>query len=165
MAYWYTYPTSDTETDSDKEDNRHTKTFEEIQFESHLEMDFFEKLGQVPYLYQFADKKVNVRHWLTPLRYYNPLDHFYDLVDQDTADLIKLGVPEFKGADYRTFGTCHWNKDQLKTIFNFANRWIELHDLGRNDYLNNVCWVAAKIIRFQLEDHQLKYPFKGVSFR
>ena len=165
MAYWYTYPATDSETDSDQEEKTQAKTFEQIQLESSLQMEFFEKMGQVPYLYQFADHSIKTDHWLSPLQYQNPLDHFYDLVDQDTVDLIKQGVPKFTGADYRTFGLSSWDKDQLQTIFNFAKRWIEIHDLGRNNYLNNVCWVAAKIIRFQLEDHRLKYPFKGVSFK
>ena len=164
MACWYTYPATESDSDTENDTLINYKTMEEIQEETTIENAFFEDLSRVPYLYKFANHSVNTNHWLEPIAYANPLDHFYDLVDQDTTELIKEGIPKLYGMDYRTFGTSSWDKDQLIIIFDFAKGWVALHGMGRNHYLNDVCWVAAKIIRFQIEDHQMKYPFKGVKF-
>ena len=76
MAYRYTYPTSDTETDSEQEDNPHKKTFEEIQLETNLEMEFFEKMDSP--ICTTCRQTCKGSAMLTPST--NPLDHFYDLL-------------------------------------------------------------------------------------
>lgn len=163
MAYWYTYAATESDTESDNEltEKDYIKLRNKMEKISNEETDFFNALGEIPYLYQFdVHLHPNVKYWLDAPQYYNALDHFSDIVDQPTLEYIKSGLEDYRQTDDRAYGETSWNKQQLSTIFEYAAGWVELHEMGINDYVNDVCWIASKIIRFQLDDHRLKHPFK-----
>lgn len=163
MAYWYTYAITESDTESDDEltEKDYIKLRNKMEKISNEEVNFFNALAEIPYLYQFdTHLHPNAKYWVDAPQYYNALDHFSDIVDQRTLEYIKSGLEDYRQSDDRAYGESSWNKEQLKTIFDYAAGWIELHEMGINDYVNDVCWIAAKIIRFQLDDHMLKHPFK-----
>ena len=86
----------------------------------------------------------------------SPLFHLAHLVDYDTLRWIKKGIPQLRRHSMHRVprGDFHLEKDALKFIFNKAIEWIEFKDMDRNvtvhEYLNQVLWVVAKLITFQI---------------
>ena len=163
MAYWYTYPdynTDNSDTEEELTEQELKKMYKEIQKRIDFELDFFMNLGKYPALYKFGTKtQPDAKYWKKPPLHNNALFHLYDLVDQNTLDIIKSGLEEYKTCDIRATGKSKWTKDDLKIIFKYAQIWVDGNNMGRNDYINDICWVVSKIISFQLNEHYPKWKY------
>ena len=165
MAYWYTYPVYDS--DNSDEDIGHisvTKMERQIQAEVEWEYGFFESLGNSG-MYQFLNHlHPAVNKWTNAPQLTNGLHHLNQTVNRQTLDVIKSGIKEYYDSDIMAYGDTTWSKEDLLVIFKYATMWVDHHNMGRNDYLNDVCWIASKIMQFQKSDHFIGYPFKCKKF-
>ena len=126
--------------------------------EKHIdfELDFFSNLGRHYFLHNFEDHShPNTEQWKTAPLVDNPLVHLVHTVDQDTLDTIKSGL-KISDVHIRSKGDTKWTKDELKVIFEYAQLWVDRNDMGRSNYLNDICWVASKIMAFQSRSHSIK---------
>lgn len=154
------------ETDSDSEeeptDTEKDRFAREMDSLSKKETKFFDALGRNPSFGQFESHiHPNVHEWLRPVYKNDHLSHFANLVDQDTLNRIQecgIGIEQ----DYRhtAHGESHWDDQELQFLFNHAAYWVDMHDMGSNDHMNDVCWVASKIISFELYPPLLSNAFK-----
>jgi hypothetical protein len=156
MAYWYTYPTSpSSSSESDEETNG--KSDKEWQKLFDTERDFYQDIGNHPLFYAFHTKDYiawNMRLY-RPIYRHNPLWHFANIVDIQTMRLIRKGTRLKTQYYHIPCGDVHLERDALQFIFQKASEWVEFNNLHRNtsrrEYINNVMWVAAKLIRFQMK--------------
>ena len=163
MAYWYTYPCSDSD-DSDPDssipftDAEWFKSVKKMDRIVASEAEFFHALGHSRFWAFHRHIIPQTKYWKNPTSQY-PLYHLMDYLDDETMRLVQIGIPEFKN-DFeneliplaRGEGKMKLDKVELSTLFYYAIRWVEMNRLGRNNYLNDVCWVAMKIIAFQYND-------------
>ena len=154
MSHCSATPPIETDSDTDEEPTDTEKeTFaREMDILSQKEANFFESLGRNPSFGQFESHlHPSVHEWLRPIREKYHLSHFAELVDQDTLNRIQacgIGIEQ----DYRhtAHGESHWDDQELQFLFNHAAYWVDMHNMGRDDHMNAVCWVASKIINFEL---------------
>lgn len=162
MSYWYTYPIDDSDNSSTEDELTETqfeKMHAKIQKQIDFEWDFFTELGDMYFLYNFDGRHPDVSYWKDAPRSENALSHLTEYVTQDTMDIIKSGLEGYRDSDIRASGTSSWGKDHLKVIFEYAQLWVDENEMGKNDYLNDICWVASKIIQFQEMDHTIRVHF------
>lgn len=155
MAYWYTYPISPSSS-SESEEEIDARSDKELQDLFDTERDFYEDIGNHPQFYAFHTKDYiawNMQLY-RPIYRNNPLCHFANIVDFQTMYLIRKGAHLRLQYYHIPCGDVHLKRDALEFIFQKAREWVEFNNLNRNtsrhEYINNVMWVAAKLIRFQM---------------
>ena len=113
---------------------------------------FLEQVASFPFLWRFKNAQLlNLGTWTRPNLRKRAIDHFYDRLDETTMRSIQVGIG--MKPDYSLYShekKHHFTREQLKVIFNLAADWIALKGLGVNHYINELCWVASKIILFQI---------------
>ena len=155
MAYWFTYPISPSSSSDDEKDVSKVISFEDFVRERDNEREFFHQLGNHPQLYAFHIADTDKWIWTTPSYYHMAMYHFDKLVDIHTLARIQSGISEYRDTDISDvqYGEASYDKDTLQFIFNMASEWIAYHELdcavNDNEYINNVCWMASRIITFQ----------------
>ena len=158
MAYWYTYPASPTSPESIDEEVSNTISADDLQKRFDMERSFFSQIGNHPQFYAF-DEKDYIAWNLSldnPPYYSYAMCHFADLVDAETLEWIRTGIPSYKHCTVQGIpcGSLHLDKDALIFIFQKASEWVEFKELDKavnnKEYVNNICWVAAQLIRFQV---------------
>ena len=156
MAYWYTYP-ADVSYDSDEDEEITEEEVEKAnrQFQQHIDFEwqYFKRLGHVHFLYKFSQHiPPDVDYWKYVPLLDHPLEHLRHHVNQKTLDVIHEGITSsIDDIDKRVVatGTSCWTKRELKTVFSFADEWVSKNGMGKNNLLNDICGIAAKIIAFQ----------------
>jgi hypothetical protein len=156
-ALYYTYEVSEDEYELEKleDEIRQEPTEEEeihqekLIFEEHQNRlhEWEQNIQQVPFLYRF--RLHNILPFGEPQYSKNILAYFDGLVDNITLDSIRVGVPAAAKCHFRSEGS-FWTRKELKIIFEFADRWLTIEDYD-NNYQHNLCWMAANIMRNQLE--------------
>ena len=116
------------------------------------ECSFFERVKTHPFLWRFKDSQsYDASTWSQPDFKKHAIDHFHDQLDEETTRSIQVGInlqPNY--SLYSQEHKYHFSRKELKIIFNFAAEWIELKHLGANNYINELCWVASKIMFVQI---------------
>ena len=131
------------------------KMQQDIQDHIDFEWDFFKHLGKHTCLYQFdMHTHPNVQYWKKAPLAESALFHLYQLVDQSTLDIIKSGLDDYRDCDIRATGVCNYSKDQIVPMFHYATMWVDANAMGKNDYVNDICWVVSKMIHFQTTDRR-----------
>ena len=155
MAFWYTYSSDDDRHDSENETLLPQETFEEfcekISAENEIIDHFFQEVSQVPFLYRFKQRThPTLEEWTSPTNLHEPEKHFEGLVDDATMRSIQIGIdrsPTYRVYDMRKKHSL--TRSQLVTVFDLAAKWMVLTNMGRNNYINELCWVASRILHFQ----------------
>jgi len=78
-----------------------------------------------------------------PVQLKKPLKHFVGLVCQPTMNDIAFGTKR----NSVTSTGAYFTRTQLKIIFQYAHQWLIIEDYDTT--LNNICWMASEIVRFQ----------------
>lgn len=116
------------------------------------ECSFFQRVMAHPFLWRFKDSQsYDASTWLQPVFKQQAIDHFYDQLDEETIRSIQLGInlqPNY--SLYSQEKKHHFSRRELKIIFKLAAEWMELKRLGANNYTNELCWVASKIMFVQI---------------
>jgi hypothetical protein len=122
------------------------------------ETHFFSEMSTYPFMWKFRANNIpDIRYWESPVLTPDPIDQFQDVLDEETMRSIQLGIKT--PVDYRHFSSetkMHFSRAQLKVIFKFAHAWMQLKGLGNRDFVNELCWVAAKIVFF-LTDRKVHF--------
>ena len=117
------------------------------------EHDFFEHVAEYPFLWRFRENTPdNGREWTHVNRKCRFTEHFYDVLDEETMRAIQEGIghePTYR--KYTHDKTYHFTKKELQIVFHLAAEWMELKGMGRHHYCDELCYVASKIILFQLD--------------
>lgn len=98
-------------------------------------------ISQECFLYRF--KTHTIPTFGPPVYLKQPLNHFVG-VCQRTMNDIALGI----GCQPIPSTGVYFTRTQLKIIFQYARQWLLIEDYETT--LNNICWMAAAIIRFQV---------------
>lgn len=155
MAFWYTYSSDDDLYDSENETLAPQETFEEfcekISAENEIVDAFFREVGQVPFLYGFKQRMhPTLEEWSSPTNLHEPENHFEGLVDNATMRNIQIGIGRLPTYDVYDMRNKHsLTRSQLVTVFDLAAKWMVLTNMGRNNYINDLCWTASRILYFQ----------------
>lgn len=123
------------------------------------EANFFSEMSTYPFLWKFRARATpDTRFWMSPDLTPDPIDQFENVLDEETMRSIQLGIN--LPMDYSHFSAekkDHFSRDELKVIFNFAHEWMRMKGLGNRDFVNELCWVAAKIVFFVI-DKRKQFP-------
>lgn len=162
MAYLFTYSTDEDDSDLDTRPESPVLNFEnyckEVSQMNQKVEHFFNEVSTVPFLYNYKyHLPPTIEDLSDPPYLEHPEQHFTHVLDDKSIRRVQAGigrVPDFR--------SCNLTKryalddDELKTLFLLAEKWIEIAHLGRLHYVNDLCWVASKIIDFQYNYPTLK---------
>lgn len=168
MAFWYTYAVPSWELElgeiEDEMDleyrlnelyDRELDKYEEWLFDE--KMDFYEELGNIggiftKFLYQIPSSPTeNV--WCTPnFNCYDPMGLFYRYVNTYTFNILMFDILNMKSSAYRPWGDQHYDYNMLKTLFQFAERWCDIHvlyDEQSTDFNYKLTlWVVSRMMLY-----------------
>ena len=121
---------------------------------------FLEEVVSYPFLWRFKHtQSLDLNTWCQPDLSRRTIGHFYNQLDEATMRSIQVGIG--MNPDYSLYShekKYHFTRKQLKVIFTLAADWMSLKRLGANDYINELCWVASKIIFVQIGSRMNNYP-------
>lgn len=100
-----------------------------------------DNISQECFLYRF--KTHTIPTFSPPVQLKKPLKHFVGFVCQRTMNDIALGTKR----NSVTSTGAYFTRTQLKIIFQYAYQWLIIEEYDTT--LNNICWMASAIIRFQ----------------
>ena len=113
---------------------------------------FFERVMSYPFLWRFKNSQsYNANEWIRPNLKRKPMEHFYDQFDEMTMRSIQIGIG--LTGNYSLYShekKYHFTRDELTIIFKLAADWMNLKNLGHDNYVNELCWVASKIMFVQV---------------
>lgn len=138
-ALYHMYSDDEPEEEEIEEEDNSEKIWNEVCKLNQEEMDFINDISQIGVFVRFYYYYPKTDHWNVPKPYRNVRSLFYKNVDEYTLNLISSRKGHF---DYTGEGNFSLNKDLVKTLFDYADRWCYYHNV------HDVFWVASCIVQF-----------------